>query len=79
MKLMVEDLKDIQKDKIGKYNTIEELQFKINQLNEEQEVENMAVQEPCKYEGTSPERFVCNGFKEICLSHIEDKSHFELI
>ena len=36
-----------------------------------------SVQDPGKYEGKSPEHSVCNSFKEICLSSIEDKSHFE--
>ena len=85
MKLMVEDLTDLQKEKIGKYNSIEELSFKINQLNldEEQKAEGnpikRLVQDPGKYEGKSHEHFVCNGFKEICLSGIKDKSHFEFI
>ena len=79
MELMVEYLTDLQKEKIGKYNSIEELQFKMNQLNKEQEGEDRPVQDPCKYEGTSPEHSICNGFKNICLSVIEDKSHFELI
>ena len=67
---MVEDLTDLQKEKIGKYNSIEEMQFKINNLNEEQEAD------PGKYEGTPPEHSVCNAFKEICLLGIEDKNHF---
>ena len=56
--------------------------FKIHQLNsdEEQEVEyipiDRLVQDPSEYEGKSPEHSVCNAFKEICLSGIEDKSHF---
>ena len=37
MKLMVEDMKYLQKDKIGKSNSIEELSFKINQLNLDKE------------------------------------------
>ena len=53
--------------------------FKINQLNEVQEAEDKPVPDPGKYKGTSPEHYVCNGFKEICLSGIEDKSHFEFI
>ena len=52
------------------------MSFKINQLNEEQEVEDKSVQDPGKYEGMSPEHSICNAFKEICLSGIEDKSHF---
>ena len=46
MKLMVEDLTNLQKEKIGKYNSIEELSFKINQLNldEEQKEEDKEVQ-----------------------------------
>ena len=75
----------LQKDKIGKYNSIEELSFKINQLDldEEQKAEDnlikRSVQYPSKYEGMSPEHSVCNSFKDICLSGIEDKSHFEFI
>ena len=53
MKLMVEDMADLQNEKIGKYNSIENLQFKTNQLNEEQEAEDRSVQDPGKYEGTS--------------------------
>ena len=79
MELMLGDLTDLQKEKIGKYNSIEELQFKINQLNEEQEVEDRSVQDPGKYEGTSPAHSFCNCFKEICLSSIEDNIHFEFI
>ena len=67
MKIMVEYIKDIQKDKIGKYNTIEELQFKRNHLNEEQQAEDRLVQDPGKYEGTSPKHSLCNSFKEIFL------------
>ena len=51
------------------------MSFKINHQNEEQEAEDRLVQDPGKYEGTSLEHFVCNAFKEICLSGIEDKSH----
>ena len=82
---MLEDIIDLQKEKIGKCNSVKELFFKIHQLNsdEEQEVEDIpikrSVQYPCKYEGKSHEHFVCNGFKEIWLSCIEDKSHFEFI
>ena len=79
MKLMVEDLTDLQKEKIGKYNSIEEFSFKINQPNEEKEAEDRSIQDPGKYEGTSPKQSVCNGFKELCLSGIEDKRHFEFI
>ena len=84
MKCMVEDLTDLRKEKIGKCNSIEELPFKINQLNldEEQNAEEnpikRSIQDPGKYEGNSP-KHVCNDFKEICLSGIEDKSHFEFI
>ena len=69
MKLMFEDLIDLQKEKIRKYNSIEELSFKINQLNldEEQKEEdspiNRLVQDLGKYEGKSPEHSVCNAFK----------------
>ena len=82
MKLMVEDLTGLKKKKIRKCNSIEELSFKINQLNldEEQKAEDSpikrSVQDLGKYEGKSPEHFVCNAFKEICLLGIEDKSHF---
>ena len=34
MELMFEDLTDLQMEKIGKCNSIEELSFKIKQLNE---------------------------------------------
>ena len=37
------------------------------------------VQDLGKYEGKSPEHSACNAVKGICLSGIEDKSHFELI
>ena len=36
----------------------------------------MSVQDLGKYEGKSPKHSVCNNFKEICLSGIEDKSDF---
>ena len=82
---MLEYLTNLQKEKIGKCNSVEELSFKINQLNldEEQKAEDIpiksSVQDPSKYEGKSPEHSICNAFKEICLSGIEDKSHFEFI
>ena len=82
---MLEDLTDLQKEKIRKYNLAKELSFKIHQLNsdEEQEAEDIpikrSIQDTGKYEGKSLEHFVCNGFKEICLSGIKDKSHFEFI
>ena len=85
MELILEYLTDLQKEKIGKCNSVEEFSFKIHQLNsdEEQEVEDnpikRSVQDPSKYEGKSSEHSVCNGFKEICLSGIEYKSHFEFI
>ena len=53
--------------------------FKINQLNEEQEAEDKSVQDLGKYEGKSPKHSVCIDFKDICLSGIEDESHFESI
>ena len=53
--------------------------FKINQLNEEQEAEDKSIQHPGKYEGMFPEHSVCNYFKDICLSGIENKSYSELI
>ena len=37
------------------------------------------VQDPCMYEGKSLEHFVCNSFKEIYLSSIENKWYSELI
>ena len=83
MKVMVEDMTDLQKEKIGKCNSIEELSFKINQLkiDEEQKAKDnpikRSVQDPGKYEGKSPEHSVHNAFKEICLSGVEDNSHFE--
>ena len=40
MELMLDYLTDIQKEKIGKCNSAEELSFKINQLNEQQEAED---------------------------------------
>ena len=61
------------------------MSFKIHQLNsdEEQEVEGIpikrSVQDPGKYEGKFPEHSVCNSFKEICLSSIENKSYSEFI
>ena len=82
MELILLDLTDLQNEKIGKHNSIEELLFKIHHLNsdEEQEAEDIpikrSVQDPSEYEGKSPEHSVCNAFKEICLSGIEDKSHF---
>ena len=85
MELMLEELRDLQKEKIGKCNSIEELLFKINQLNldEEQEAKDIpmkrSVQDLGKNEGKSPEHSICNAFKEICLSGIEDKSQFEFI
>ena len=85
MELMLGDLIDLQKEKMGKCNSVEELSFKINQLNldEEQEAEDIpikrSIEDMGKYEGKSLEHSVCNGFKEICLSGIEDKSHFEFI
>ena len=51
---MVEYMTDLQKEKIGKYNSIKELSFKLNQLNEEQEAKDRLVRDPCKYEGMSP-------------------------
>ena len=54
MKLMVDDMKYLQKEKIRKYNSIEELSFKTNKLNEEQEAKDRSVQDLGKYEGTSP-------------------------
>ena len=85
MKRMVEDLTYLQKDKIGKWNSIEELSFKIHKLKSDEEQEEKyipmkrLVQDPGKYEGKSPEHSIFNAFKEICLSGIEDKSHFEFI
>ena len=82
---MLEDLTNLQKEKIGKCNLVEELLFKINQLNldKEQEAKDSPikglVQDPGRYEVKSPEHSVCNDFKYICLSCIEDKSHFEFI
>ena len=84
MELMLEDLTDLQKEKIGKCNSVEELSFKIHQLNldEEQEAEDIpikrSVQDPSKYQGKSHEHSVCNRFKEICLSGIEDNIHFDI-
>ena len=69
MKLMVEDMTDLQKEKIRKYNTIGELQFKINHLNEEQQAEDRSVQDPGKYEGTSPKHSVSNDFKEMFIRY----------
>ena len=37
------------------------------------------VQDLGKYEGMLPEHSVCNSFKDICLSGIENKSYSELI
>ena len=37
------------------------------------------IQDPGKYEGKSPKHSVCNYFKEICLSGIENKSYTEFI
>ena len=85
MESMLEDLIDLQKQKIGQCNSIEALPFKINQLNldEEQEAEDnpikRLVQDPGEYEGKSPKHSICNTFKETCLSGIEDKSHFQFI
>ena len=79
MELMLEDLTDLQKEKIGKCNSAEELSFKINQLNEEQEAKDESLQDPGKYEGMFLEHSVCNSFKDICLSSIENKSYSELI
>ena len=82
---MLEDLADRQKEKIGKCNSVDELSLKINRINsdEEQEAEynpiKRSVQDPGKYEGKSPEHSICISFKHICLSGIEDKSHFEFI
>ena len=76
MELMLEYLIDIQKEKMGKCNSFEELSFKINQLNldKEQEAEDnpikRSVQDLGRYEGKSLKHFVCNAFKEICLSSI---------
>ena len=83
---MLEDLTDLQKEKIGKCNSVKELFFKIHQLNsdEEQEVEDIpikrSIQDPSKYEGKSLEHSICLAFKEIFISGIEDKAHhFEFI
>ena len=60
MDLIIEDIIDLQKEKIGKYNSIEELLFKINQINlvEEQKAEDnpikRSVQYLSRYEGKSP-------------------------
>ena len=60
MELMLEYLTDIQKEKIGKCNLVEELLFKINQLSldEGQEAEDnpikRSVQDLGRYEGKSP-------------------------
>ena len=83
MESLLKDLIDLQKEKIGMCSSVEELSFKINQLNldEEQEAEDIPmkrlVQDLGKYEGKSPKHSACNVFKEICLSRIENKSHFE--
>ena len=53
--------------------------FKIKQLNEEQEEKGRSIQDPGKYEGMFPEHSVCNSFKDICLSCIENESYTELI
>ena len=37
---MLEDLIDLQKEKIGKCNSIEELSYKINKLNLDEEQES---------------------------------------
>ena len=64
---------------------MENFSFTINHLNldEEQKAEDnpikRSVQDPGKYEGKSPEHSICNAFKEICLSGIENNSHSELI
>ena len=85
MELMLEYLKDIQKEKIGKCNSVEEFLFKINQLNLDEEYEaednpiKRLVQDPGRYEGKSPEHSICNAFKEISLSGIENKIYFEFI
>ena len=79
MELMLEYLTDLQKEKIGKCNSAEELSFKINQLNEEQEANDGPVRDPGKYEGMLLEHSVCNSFEDICLSGIENKSYSELI
>ena len=77
MKLMVEDLADIQKEKIGKCNSIEELLLKINQLyfieehKEEDNSRERSVQDPGKFEGKSLEHSNYNSFEETCLSSIE--------
>ena len=55
------------------------MSFKINQPNEEQEAKDGSIQDPGKYEGMFPEHSVCNSFKDICLSGIENKSYSELI
>ena len=51
---MLEYLTNLQKEKVGKCNSVEELSFKTKQRNEEQEAEDRSVQDLGKYEGTSP-------------------------
>ena len=57
MKLMLEYLTNLQKDKIGKCNSVEEFSFKINhlKLEEEQELEDnpikRSLQDLGRYEG----------------------------
>ena len=83
MELMLADLTHFQNEKIGKWNSVEELSFKINRLKldedhkEEDSPINRSIQDRGKYEGKSPKHSICNSFKEICLSGIEYKSHFE--
>ena len=60
MELMLKYIIDIQKEKIGKCNSVEELLFKINHLNldEEKQAEDnpikSSVQGLGEYEGKSP-------------------------
>ena len=53
MELKIEHITDIQKEKIGKWNSVEELSFKINQLklDEEQEAEDSPIKRSVQYLG----------------------------
>ena len=75
MELMLEYLTDIQKEKIGKCNSIGELSLKIDQIQfiEEHKEDNSierSVQEPSKFEGKFPEHSDYYSFEETCLSGI---------
>ena len=77
MKFMVEYLTGLQKEKIGKCNSIEELSLKIYQIyfikehKEEDNSKERSVNDPGKFEDKFLEHSNYNSFEETCLSGIE--------